>query len=103
DPDMGHRGREIIHKNLLKRLACTGKSSKPMWSLFREWTDNKPVKPRVTLEQLRDSFKARTNPLDGTQESFDADLHQLVSALCDSIPKRTTDQTPQRFSCPITM
>ncbi|KAJ7835709.1 hypothetical protein B0H13DRAFT_1913466 [Mycena leptocephala] len=57
DPDGTHRGRrrerELMHENLMKLLACRGKSGKDFWKLVRGWTDEKPVKPRVTLEQLR--------------------------------------------------
>ncbi|KAJ7918127.1 hypothetical protein B0H13DRAFT_1607634, partial [Mycena leptocephala] len=86
-----------MHENLLKLLACTGKSSKDFWKLVREWTDDKPVKPRVTIEQLHDSFKARLNPPAEIPDYFDADLHRMVTALNATIPKRTTDRTAQGF------
>ncbi|KAJ6511931.1 hypothetical protein C8R47DRAFT_1033774, partial [Mycena vitilis] len=93
-----------MHENLLKLLACTGKSSKNFWKLVREWTDDKPVKPRVSIDQLHDSFKARLNPPAEIPDYFDADLHKIVTALNETIPKRTTDRTPQGFfSRPITV
>ena len=75
----------------MKLLACKGKSSKEFWSLVRSWTDDKPIKPRVTLEQLHDSFKARLNPPDEIPDFFDADLHAIVQSLNTTIPKRTID------------
>jgi hypothetical protein len=87
------REREIMRENLLKLIACNRKSSKPFWKLVRSWTDNKPTKPRVTLEQLHDSFKSRLNPPDDLPEQFDADLHEIVQKLNDTIPKVTTDCT----------
>ncbi|KAJ7127447.1 hypothetical protein C8R43DRAFT_1074895, partial [Mycena crocata] len=91
DPDINHRGRrrerELMHDNLLKLLACQGKSSKDFWNLVRGWTDNKPTKPRVTIDQLHDSFKARLNPPDEFPAEFDADLHEIVNSLNNTIPK----------------
>ncbi|KAJ7915957.1 hypothetical protein B0H13DRAFT_1584298, partial [Mycena leptocephala] len=89
--------REIMREDLLKLIACNGKSSKPFWKLVRGWTDNKPTKPRVTLEQLHDSFKSRLNPPDDLPEQFDADLHEIVQKLNATIPKVTTDRTSGVF------
>ncbi|KAJ6536219.1 hypothetical protein B0H19DRAFT_963140, partial [Mycena capillaripes] len=75
-----------------------GKSSKQFWSLVRSWTDDKPVRPRVTIDQLHDSFKARLNLPAEIPETFDGNLHEIVTALNDTIPRRTQDRTPQRFS-----
>ncbi|KAJ6551324.1 hypothetical protein B0H19DRAFT_950219 [Mycena capillaripes] len=86
-----------MHENLLKLLACTGKSSKQFWNLVRSWTDDKPVKPRVTIDQLHNSFKARLNPPAEIPDSFDGNLHEIATALNDTIPGRTQDRTPQRF------
>ena len=86
-----------MRENLLKLLACTGKSSKDFWELVRSWTDDKPTRPHVTLGQLHDSFKARLNPPDEIPDFFDADLHKIVTALNDTIPRRTIDRTPQAF------
>ncbi|KAJ7864655.1 hypothetical protein B0H13DRAFT_1574580, partial [Mycena leptocephala] len=58
---------------------------------------NKPTKPRVTLEQLHDSFKSRLNPPDDLPEQFDADLHEIVQKLNATIPKVTTDRTSGEF------
>ncbi|KAJ7837114.1 hypothetical protein B0H13DRAFT_1912713 [Mycena leptocephala] len=102
DPDIAHRGRkrerEIMHDNLHQLLACTGKSSKQFWNLVRGWTDTKPVKPRVMIDQLHDSFKACLNPPAEIPETFDANLHEMVTAMNNSIPRRTQDRTPQGFS-----
>ncbi|KAJ7494671.1 hypothetical protein B0H11DRAFT_1617589, partial [Mycena galericulata] len=67
------------------------------WKLVRSWTDDRPTKPKVSLEQLHDSFKARLNPPDEMPDFFDADLHKIVNALNASIPNQTMDRTPQQF------
>ncbi|KAK7017640.1 hypothetical protein R3P38DRAFT_3559743 [Favolaschia claudopus] len=101
DLDVPHRGRlrerEILRDNLLRLLACNGKSSKPFWKLVREWLDYKPVKPQVTLEQLHDSFNTRLNPPATLPEQFDADLDEIVRALNASIPRKTIDRTSGAF------
>jgi hypothetical protein len=86
-----------MRENLLKLLACRGKSSKDFWTLVRSWTDDKPVKPRVTLDQLHDSFKARLNPPPELPDSFDANLHDMVTSLNATIPRRTSDRTDEKF------
>jgi hypothetical protein len=91
------RDRKIMRENLLNLLAYQGKSSKDFWKLVRAWTDDKPVKPRVTLDQLHDSFKARLNPPAELPESFDANLHAIVTSLDATIPRRTTNRTKQEF------
>ncbi|KAK6996631.1 hypothetical protein R3P38DRAFT_3221702 [Favolaschia claudopus] len=73
DDDEGHRGRkrerELMYGNLLKLLACRGKSNKPFWLCLRAWTDPKPFKPCVSIGHLHDSFKARLNPPDIVPDS----------------------------------
>ncbi|KAJ6630226.1 hypothetical protein B0H10DRAFT_1774844, partial [Mycena sp. CBHHK59/15] len=56
-----------------------------------------PVKPTVTPEQLHDSFKARLNPPESVPDHLDANLHKIISALVDTIPKHMQDCTPQGF------
>ncbi|KAJ6582007.1 hypothetical protein B0H19DRAFT_930253, partial [Mycena capillaripes] len=86
-----------MHNNLLKLLACTGKSSKEFWKLVQGWTDDKLVKPQVTLDQLHDSFKARLDPPVEIPDTFDANLHKMVSLLNSTIPRCTQDRTPLGF------
>ncbi|KAJ7450880.1 hypothetical protein FB451DRAFT_962487, partial [Mycena latifolia] len=67
------------------------------WKLVRSWTDDKPTKPQVTIDQLHDSFKKRLNPPDEIPGHFDADLHKMINDLNATIPKHTKDRTPQGF------
>ncbi|KAJ6631076.1 hypothetical protein B0H10DRAFT_1682584, partial [Mycena sp. CBHHK59/15] len=58
---------------------------------------DRPMKPAVTPEQLHDSFKACLNPPELVPDHFDADPHEIVSALANTIPKHMQDHTPQGF------
>jgi hypothetical protein len=78
-----------------KLLAC--KTNKEFWTLLRSWTDDRHVAPAVTPAQLHESFKARLNPPDTVPDHFDADLHEIMTGLADTIPLRTQDRTPQGF------
>jgi hypothetical protein len=84
-----------MRDNLDRLLSC--KTNKEYWTVLREWSDDRPIKPGVTPSQLHESFKARLNPPDEIPEHFDKDLHEIISGLADTIPRRTTDQTPQGF------
>ncbi|KAJ6481962.1 hypothetical protein C8R45DRAFT_1151220 [Mycena sanguinolenta] len=118
DPDIPHRGRKrsvcfadlktsivtnknrervLMRQNLMRLVACNGKSSKPFWDVIRGWTDNKPFRLRVTPAQLHESFKARLNPPHTLPDCFDADLDDIVRSLNASIPRVTTDRTSEKF------
>ncbi|KAJ6483692.1 hypothetical protein DFH09DRAFT_1340300 [Mycena vulgaris] len=81
--------------NLTCLLSCN--TNKEYWDMLREWTDDRPVKPAVTSSQLHKSFKARLNPPDELPDHFDADLHDIISSLTDTIPQCTQDRTPEQF------
>jgi hypothetical protein len=54
--------------------------------------------------QLHESFKARLNPPEELPDHFDAELHEFITGLADTIPHRTRDRTPQgSFSRRITV
>ncbi|KAF7374452.1 Reverse transcriptase domain-containing protein [Mycena sanguinolenta] len=64
---------------------------------YSEILDDRPVEPAVSPEQLYESFKARLNPPEHIPDHFDADLHEIMEGLANTIPSRTLDRTPQRF------
>ncbi|KAF7354570.1 Reverse transcriptase domain-containing protein [Mycena sanguinolenta] len=99
DPGDSHRGRrrerEMLRKNLVALLGC--ETGREFWDLIRSWTDERPSRPQVSLDQLHDSFKARLNPPAVMPAHFDAELHETLALMSATIPACTIDSTPEGF------
>ncbi|KAJ7692954.1 hypothetical protein B0H16DRAFT_1652557, partial [Mycena metata] len=97
-PD-AHRNRLIVHRiqsGNLNRL-LNSENIREWWEVMKGFINAKQQDARVTVHQLRETFRARLNPPAIMPAHFDADLKRLHDIMSEAIPRRTADRTPEQF------
>ena len=72
-------------------------SDHAFWTTFRELTSDKPRPPRVSAEQLYDSFQRRMNPPLVFPSTFNVLQHSVYNLRAKAMSDRTSDPSLQRF------
>lgn len=96
-----HRGRVrtrlVQVANLEDLLQCALRHDKAFWDRIRDWLDAKKPLLAVPLGELAESFHRRMNPPAVLPPQFDGEALANARLLCDTIPSRTVDRTPEHY------
>ena len=94
-----HRGHEKLRniKIALREGLLNADSEKSFWKAVKEIMNGKEPASMVTVDELKDVFEKRMNPLDPVPETFDTNLLSLNIEMAKAIPQHTQDMTEEKF------